>query len=540
MYNKFHKSILLGLLVIVSTVKGQNLLKFNNTNKRISKEEIVNIEKPKEFNISIIKLDTTTLEAKGMKGLKSIELDSIANEVLTTNLNKQQKELDDINKKTEIEKRKFQKKIDSLKKSIDELRNSIKQNTDEYNKKRKEFEQFKDDLNKENFDLLSQLYTKDSADANKQIEDADSNITSINKDITNKRENFQAVLKSLNNIKLDTTINKDIIELSEKVGSLRELLKPLRFKIDDLRTNIKEFNTIGVLISMDRNDISSEIVKARIKSIKLKLLSNIKEFQESEKKFAKDYNVYIIDYDKIIDKITKIQKEAKNEITDASLLANFTQPLNNSGSLIPQLNVFASKASNMDDLGILAQAKLFLAGTGSDTSSLNAATKFFIPEASQLGFMADITFGFIRANPSASKNEKKLGISFGFYYLQKQLLNKEASKSSSPFSIGAIQLRTGFEYTLIPQMLAIYGKMNGITVGKGLAEFKNQYTGSDKMEWYSEFGLLSYLNLSSDKTLNILLDLRFIPVNSYIKTVTQSTDPFISLFKLGIVKDFSF
>ena len=58
----------------------------------------------------------------------------------------------------------------------------------------------------------------------------------------------------------------------------------------------QEFNTIGVLISMDRNDISSEIVKARIKSIKLKLLSNIKEFQESEKKFAKDYNVYTVSY----------------------------------------------------------------------------------------------------------------------------------------------------------------------------------------------------------------------------------------------------
>ncbi len=120
------------------------------------------------------------------------------------------------------------------------------------------------------------------------------------------------------------------------------------------------------------------------------------------------------------------------------------------------------------------------------------------------------------------------------------MVSKENNKTSSPFNIGCFQFRGGIEYTLLPKLVAVYARANGLLVNYNQAEFIKNYGGSNKLEWFTELGLLSYLSLSKDKSINMLLELRFIPVNSYLKTVTQTKDPFLSLAKIGIVKDFKF
>ncbi len=114
----------------------------------------------------------------------------------------------------------------------------------------------------------------------------------------------------------------------------------------------------------------------------------------------------------------------------------------------------------------------------SDTNNLNNATRLFVPEASNMGFLVDFTFGFNKASYVSKKDQLEpyytLGFNFGLYYLQKQLITVD--KEKTPFTIGLVQTKAGFEKTIVRNGLAAFVNLNGIYVGRGMESYKKNMT----------------------------------------------------------------
>jgi hypothetical protein len=585
------KKLVMGLLIafVAINLNAQTVTRYNNLNKtRISDGTL--FYQLKEYSPTTITYDTTSFINSLQKidiGTKLLETkeklvkDSVAiinhkNELISKigqSVESIQTKLDEINNMkgliTELEKRKEKKKeLDSIKLEL------IK-----FEKEKKDLEEYKDkllnqiniekqklldvkseyetqvamikkqsdsvivELNKEVLGYVKDLYRRDSVQISADFSHATKSINDITIDLAKLVDSLKPDY-IFSHVTIDTSkvrnITNKLIDLIVKANDCKHILSKNAIIIKQLEPAIKDYNSLGVLMQNLPEVAFAQIVKKEYPTRKSHVNVLFSEYLAADKEFKKAYDELLAIYKTEVAIIKADLKTEKKETTDAALLANFTKPLSSTSTIIPEINVLASKAVELDDFGILAQTKLFISATGSDTNKINPATNFFIPEASQLGFMADFTFSFINAGSQAANSKKKMGVNLGFYYLQKQLLATETGKEPTTFSVGALQARIGVEYILIKNMLAVYGRMNGIHVSGGVSDFKKYYNGSDKLEWFSELGLLSYLNLTSDKTTNILLEFRFIPVNSYVKSITQTNEPYLSLFKVGIVKDFKF
>lgn len=211
--------------------------------------------------------------------------------------------------------------------------------------------------------------------------------------------------------------------------------------------------------------------------------------------------------------------------------------------LIPGFDILADKKFVDSNLAIFGQAKFFIASGSADTNKLSNGTKLFVPEASDLGFTVDFTFGFdlIKYKPKNAltlSHYHSLGISVGLYYLQKQLTTPD--KENLPFSIGTIQTKIGIEKTIVRNGLAVFANVNGFFAGKGIEKFKKFYDDNGKMNWFVETGIKSYLKLTKDEKTNISFELRFIPVNPTVRKYAKTEDKFIPLINVAIVRDFNF
>lgn len=327
-----------------------------------------------------------------------------------------------------------------------------------------------------------------------------------------------------------------LIETTEIKFALSDLQKDYSL----INENLKKFEQIETLL---QHNLQNE---QYIDSLFNTYAYNLQNSFEIEKKHN---DLFKIQYDKyrnnFISKLKDVsinyeknKPKIKNNSTDGSVLADFTQPLNANSSLIPSINIFASNKFGSEDLSIMGQAKLFLAAPGSDSNSLSNAVRYFIPEASQFGFMTDITFGFIPSRKDIKNDRKILGINLSLYYLQKQLNEKKGNNDN--FNVSVLQTRVGLELVCFRNAISVYMNLYGQYLGKGVEKYQENYINKNGMQFYSEYGIKSYLNLAKDAEISILLDMRFIPVNNYIKEFTGLKDKFIPLFKLGIVKDFDF
>lgn len=450
--------------------------------------------------------------------------------------------LDKIGKKSKEQ----QDELDSLKKEITNKENAIQSTTQQVLSLQQELKiksseahvalEIKKQYRKEYYEGLLADYR-----ANKAM--LDTNYAHYKRELNAKIDSLRPGRWPLYDNNKDSMVREMATIYGTMWASTREIsgnIDGIVKKLTTIDEKIKAYEEIGLILKYGNQ---SENYLDSIFSARKEILSQgfIQE-QQTNTNFQKQYEAYRAHFQANLSKVQQISEKYKPKETkqssDASVLANFIQPLNQSSSLIPAIDIFAYQKFGNEDVGMLGQVKLFLAAPGNDTNKLAYSTRLFIPEASQLGVMADFLFGFIPSGKKNSRNEKLLGIGFSFYYLQKQLLATDSTKS--PFSTGVIQLRSGFELTLIRNALLVYGNLNGFYLGKGVEQFQKYYSKDNSFKWFGELGLRSYLNLQSNAKISILLDLRFIPVGNTVGNITGTLDKFIPLFKLGIVKDFDF
>lgn len=554
--------VLLAFLMITFIIGFKNTygqqLQASNAIKTESKEKsmpIPKLEAPKDIGQIRLKIDSTDNYDKDRnhkakedslnaelskavmeKAIKFREAQDAFNEL--TSLKKKQKKLTEVQKE-QLEK--YNKLVASLGKSLDSLTVVAKKSQDDISQKNSEI---RAQISKKNA-YRSEYYAKLISEANENMEILNKNYLDYKQELLRNKDSLAPSKWPLYGSNKDTMVREMAYLFSDLLVSTSTMLANLEKLISDypaLEKKLNELKEVEVVRTL------GEASDGFIDSLFMKRKEELKAAFSQEKihndAFKKEYDSYRDKFRGYIIEINEIKKnhkpkEEEKQSSDASVLANFTQPLNQSTSLIPGIDIFAYKKFDSDEYSFYGQAKLFLAAPGSDTNSLSHATKYFIPEASQFGFMADFSFGFLPAKAVPDKNaEKKLGLNFSFYYLQKQLSTRDSLKTL--FSTGMVQVKSGLEFILIKNALSVYANLNGYLVGKGVEGYNKFYVNDSKFKWFSEFGLKSYLVLQSDSKINLLLDLRFLPVGRTIKEMTLSKDKFIPLFKLGIVKEFDF
>ncbi len=436
----------------VALLQAQTVSRYNNLNKSFSEKGInVNLPAPQEYNTANIEFDTSvnkyaitlpsSAKAFANKTKRYLE-DSTQNiEELLNN----EKSVHDLKLRLsrieadlkikhadsllEAQKVEAEKTINLLEKKIKDLRTSQAELDKKYQNTLNESNALNNKLlndivklEKELLAKVKEIYKNDSTVVEKDYINAKTEVSLILQEIDKQLESLGTAKLIINQNIEDTAVIRKLdstqMNLIVRATNQRtELTDNLANKLEDLGNAIKTFNRVSVFFDFDIPVIDS-IIHANIAASKAKLNSSLKAFKDANDKFKKTYDKYISDYKAGIAFVqSKVKPKAENSSsTDASLLANITKPLNQNAALIPDINIFAAQAVELQDVGMLYQAKLFVAGTGSDTNNLNSASRLFIPEASQLGFMADVTFNFIRATNTASSKDKKMGINFGFYY----------------------------------------------------------------------------------------------------------------------------
>lgn len=513
------------------------------------------IDAPKKMDTISLKIDTTDVYKKVVDARNAYDnsFKEISSKVLASSLRLKEAEneianLESIRRQQKGLTRAQAKQLEQNKlllaafqKSIDSLMIQAKKSQEEINKKSSEVTEqqtIKKEYRKEYYDKLL-------AEVKGNIAILKDNYSSYKTELIAKKDSLSASRWPLYNSNKDSMVREMGDIYSSLIANTKEMLRKLEVLSSDypeLEDKIKKFEEVDVVLQLGGQPDS--YIDSLFLKRKLDLANRFSVEKDHNDEFKKSYDQYRNDFKDSMAKINSIKLKYKpiednKQSSDASMLANFTQPLNQSSSLVPGIDIFAYKKYNFEQYSIYGQAKLFVASPGSDTNSLNHATKYFIPEASQLGFMLDFNFGFLPATNGPVANSKKmLGINLSFYYLQKQLSTRDTLKNM--FSTGMVQLRGGLELILIKNALAVYGNLNGYFVGKGVDNFSKNYVNDTRMKWFSEFGLKSYLVLQSDAKINLLLDLRFLPVNGTIREMTLTNDKFIPVFKLGIVKEFDF
>jgi hypothetical protein len=556
---KYTVFILFSLLAFNKFSYGQ--LQQSNAIKVIeskSTSTILKIDPPQKIDTINLKIDATDIFRKVTEArVNSLEtsLKEISNQMLTSNIKLKEAESEieyfeklkrnnkALNDKQEAQLLVYQGLLKQYKFSLDSLGNEAKKAKEDLDKKSTEASD--QQIIKQQY--RKEYYEKLLVEARENMALLNSNFINYKNELTSKEDSLAPSKWPLYSSNKDTMVREMGLIYGALLLSTKDMLRKLDLLAADypvLQKKIKDFEEIEVVLRLGGR--SDSYIDTLFNQRKAALAEGFALEKKHNDEFKKTYDTYREEFKEQIATVNEIKLKYKpveenKQSSEASLLANFTQPLNQNSSLVPGIDIFAYKKFHSEQYSIYGQAKLFLAAPGSDTNSLNHATKYFIPEASQFGFMVDFNFGFLPAPAENSKNinsRKLLGLNLSFYYLQKQLSTKDTLKSL--FSTGMVQVRTGVEFILIKNALAIYANINGFFVGKGVENYTKHYVNDEKMKWYTEFGLKSYLILQSDAKINLLLDIRFLPVGSAIKEMTFTRDRFIPLVKLGIAKEFDF
>jgi hypothetical protein len=236
---------------------------------------------------------------------------------------------------------------------------------------------------------------------------------------------------------------------------------------------------------------------------------------------------------------SKYKVDEKQESGDMKALASFTQPVADEGKLVPQISILGFRQKNLPNQSFAYNLKLFV--SSSETKSvINSEYRFFIPEASTYGFMADFSFGFLPIPNNDNKQTiKTLGLNGGAYYLGKSLVR---IKDSTTYNIGLLQFKLGMQYILIPHVLNIYANLNPFFVANGNESFSKVYNGYTKrLNMFTDFGVECYLELTKKQNDFFLdFDLGFISKGGDVSSIMITQDAVIPRIKVGLVKSFNF
>lgn len=476
------------------------------------------------------KLEAIDAEVLNIKAKQSVVLSNLIKQKKIKGINQdQKKQLDSL----ESSNKYLQKHLDSLAAIQILLQSQIADHSSKLTAQNELKKKYRNDL-----------YTRITADAKRNWEILNQNLSVYKQQIKLQIDSVAPKLWPLSKSNSDSEIVKNgtiYFELYSKTHDINNQLIDLEKDYPEIQKRITQLDQIEILSK------HPGVADTYLDSIFVQYVKDLAESFEKEKihndKFKASYDLYRITYKIRMDEVnrnwTAQSSNTKEVSADASVLTELTQALNSNSSLVPSVNVLASGRFGSGDMPVLGQAKVFLAAAGSDTNRLNNSMRFFIPEASDFGVTTDINFSFIPYKTQRNGKEiRRLGFNLSFYYLQKQLNEKNSTNEN--FNVSLIQTRLGSEIIVFQNALSLYFNLWGQYVGKGVEKYQENYIAKPGMQFYSEYGIKTFLTLSKKSDFNLLLDIRFIPINNYIKEFTDSKDKFIPLIKLGLVKDFDF
>jgi hypothetical protein len=355
----------------------------------------------------------------------------------------------------------------------------------------------------------------------------------------------------------DELIYNHVVEMLMQTSNGTALIRTLTMQYDSLSKHCQYLarirNSINEIEGMGMDEVSDSILARLLRAYDSSfnvIVSASNKFVNEEKLLRKELDIVMKSLFKSMRDIAFIYKfyKVSDDKPEENLktLAGITQPIGESGKLVPNISVIGFKNVSSENSNASAQLKLFLGPGNNDKNTISTVYKLFIPEASQFGFMADFSWGFIESSKSFSVNKdtkqpvKKLGINLGAYYLSKGMVRP---KDSSTYSVGMIQFKSGLQYVVIGRVLSIYANVNPFFFSDGVEQFQLNFNYDKKLKAFVDFGVNCYLDLApAAKVSGLFLDfdLGFIVSGESVKSLLPTSDPLIPRIKISLVKGFAF
>ena len=251
---------------------------------------------------------------------------------------------------------------------------------------------------------------------------------------------------------------------------------------------------------------------------------------------------YTLKYNEISKDINgRLKKYQSKESGDQyySIFGGFKKILEEEGSFIPEINVFAQKKFGQPTFGGYGQIRLFT-GAGISNNNFNTKLNFFVPEASSYGIVTDFGLGFnlntMDGKPSrnAQKKLKDFGVNTSFYVMGKNL------KATDSLNIkpSVILWKTGLEILPFQNFFSLRANINGLFTANRSLDLKTYFPNSQQTYWFTDIAFSALLDIKETSNFKIKFDFNLIFLNEKTQAFLDTEDKILPQVKLELVTAF--
>jgi hypothetical protein len=240
-------------------------------------------------------------------------------------------------------------------------------------------------------------------------------------------------------------------------------------------------------------------------------------------------------YNKILTAIIESNKSTSEQL---GTVPGFSTLLN-SPEVIPEISVLAGKSFgfNTSDkrFHFSGEIKLFTTASASstkDSAEFSDRQKVFIQSASNYGLVSQFTISCVKSRDSSFKHlAGNLSVNFLGKNFKTDTINQ--------FNVAALNMKAGLEWAFWTGLSA-YGNINSMMFLTNI-DYLNSYlqVSRNKTYWFFDVGSKVLLDLTSDKTVGLNLDLNLVIMNPSLQhNIYPSKDPVVASLKIGVRKIF--